>query len=95
MLNPGDRCAICGKTDHAEPDLSAELDDAEAIVIGDATVKTEWGVRHDLAADGEYVWVFGTDEHRARTEQRMFADEGPTVLVRRKVTTGPWETVAG
>lgn len=73
-----------------EPDLTAEPDDAEAVVMHDVTVKTEWGVRHGHAADGEYVWVFGTDERRARMEQRMFADEGPTVLVRRTVTYGPW-----
>ena len=77
------------------PDLTAGLDAAEAIVMDDATVKTEWGVRHDQDADGVHVWIYGTDERRARAEQQMFADEGPTVLVRRTVTFGPWEEVAG
>ena len=46
MLNPGDRCAICGKTDHAEPDLTAELDAAEAVVTGCAeTMVTQWASR--------------------------------------------------
>ena len=75
-----------------EPDLAAELDAAEDIVMGRAeTVVTEWGISRDAAP--ERVWEYGTDEHRARKDQRCVAGGGS--LVRRTVTYGPWEPVPG
>ena len=76
------------------PDLSAELDDAEDIVMGRAeTVTTEWGLRYEQGATGVRVLPYGTDERRARREQRLVyrAGKGPAELVRRTVTYGPWE----
>ena len=73
-----------------EPDLTSELDAAEEIVMGRAeTVETEWGIRRDAAP--ERVWEYGTDEHRARKDQRAVSGGGS--LVRRSVTYGPWTEV--
>jgi hypothetical protein len=71
----------------SEPDLTSELDAAEAIVMGGATVKTEWGVRYDEQGN---VGIYGTSSDHERWA-RMDADG---VLVRRTVTYGPWEAVA-
>lgn len=70
------------------PDLTAELDAAEAIVLDGATVKTEWGVRYDEQGN---VGIYGTNSDHERWA-RMDADG---VLVRRTVTYGPWEAVPG
>ena len=35
-----------------DPDLTAELDAAEAIVMGGASIETEWGVRRPDLASG-------------------------------------------
>jgi hypothetical protein len=74
--------------DHLTPDLTAELDAAEAIVLDGATVKTEWGVRYDEQGN---VGIYGTSSDHERWA-RMDADG---VLVRRTVTYGPWEAVPG
>ena len=79
-----------------EPDLTAELDAAEDIVMGRAErVVTEWGVR---ALSG-YVTKLGSDEEAAKMA-RMLADDhaaagNPGALRQRTVTYGPWETVLG
>ncbi len=72
-----------------EPDLTAELDAAEDIVTGRVDkIETEWGVRQ-----GEHVRTYGTDEHRARMEQKFISRR--STLVRRAVTYGPWEEASG
>lgn len=69
----------------SEPDLTAEMDAAEDIVMGRAeTVKTEWGVRYD---DQGNVGIYGTGSDHERWA-RMDADG---VLVCRTVTYGPWK----
>ena len=96
MLNPGDRCAICGKTDHAEPDLTAELDAAEAVVTGRAeTMVTQWASRDPEGS----VFVYGADavalsEAAARSAVNARRRHGSAdVLLRRTVTYGPWREV--
>ena len=74
-----------------EPDLTAELDAAEAIVMGGATVKTEWGMRHDDCLTD--VHDYGRDEKAARQSVTDHARLNGR-LVRRTVTYGPWEAVA-
>lgn len=69
------------------PDLTAELDAAEAVVMGGATVVTEWGVRYDE----DYVHP-ARDEQIARKVAALGADLGH-VAARRTVTYGPWEAV--
>lgn len=95
MLNPGDRCAICGKTDHETPDLTAELDAAEAIVMGGTeSVVTEWGVRR--WEEGREHW-YGSDAESERVARAITRDHEksgtPGVLIRRTVTYGPSEEV--
>ena len=80
-----------------EPDLFAELDAAEAIVMGGATVETEWGVRYVSGSGHERVAWFGTDEEAEKIARRAAVDYrrmGGT-LVRRTVTYSPWEEVPG
>ena len=78
-----------------EPDLTRELDAAEAIVTGRAeAVVTEWGVRYDH--HGGKVGILGTgpdNERRARHEVTCWPDTSS--LVRRTVTCSPWEEVPG
>ena len=74
-------------------DLTAELDAAEAIVMGQAeTVVTEWASRDSSGS----LFIYGHDEFVARTviaaRRRRALDD---VLVRRTVTYGPWEEVPG
>jgi len=98
MLNPGDRCAICGQADN--PDLTAELDAAEAIVIGGAeSVVTEWGV-DCTDGRGEHRVNFGDGQYGSEGEARAMIGRDQrngigahNVLVRRTVTYGPWEPV--
>ena len=71
-----------------EPDLTAELDEAEAIVMGRATVVTEWGMRHDGCLTD--VHDHGSDEKGARQSVADHARLNGR-LVRRTVTYGPWE----
>jgi hypothetical protein len=74
----------------AEPDLTAELDTAEDIVMGRIeAVEIEWGVRY---GDEGYVGIHGTGPDRER-HARLEADSEPGTLVRRTVTYGPWEDV--
>lgn len=74
-----------------EPDLTRELDEAEAIVTSRTeAVVTEWGTRYDH--HGGKVGIFGAgpdNERRARQEAATWPDTG--TLVRRTVTYGPWE----
>lgn len=72
-----------------EPDLTAELDAAEDIVMGRTeTVVTEWGMRHDDCLTD--VHDYGRDEKAAR---QSVADHARLngQLVRRTVTNRPWE----
>ena len=77
------------------PDLTAELDAAEAIVMGTATTETQWGVR----TPSGYVTRIGSDEEAAKMARTLAGDwerEGhPDALVRRTVTYGPWEEISG
>jgi hypothetical protein len=82
-----------------EPDLSAELDAAEDIVMGRAeTVETEvwWGVRYTSSC-GEHITSYASED-RAREEidrsNRLHRATKHTLL-RREITTvtTPWETV--
>lgn len=79
-----------------EPDLTAELDAAEVIVMGRAeTVVTEWGVRYEPEFS-RTVAICGTgpdNERRARHEVSCWPESA--TLVRRTVTYGPWEAVPG
>jgi hypothetical protein len=77
-----------------EPDLMAELDAAEAIVMGTVSaVVTEWGARRPDLAGG--VFNAGSDEGAERLARLIAADQerrGITgALVRRTVTYGEWE----
>jgi len=75
------------------PDLFAELDAAEAIVMGRAgTAVTEWGMRHDDCLTD--VHDYGRDENAARQSVTDHARLNGR-LVRRTVTTGPWEEIPG
>jgi hypothetical protein len=81
----------------AEPDLTAELDDAEEIVMGRAeTVEVEWGVSR--WAEHREHW-FGTDAEAERVARAVARDHErsgtPGVLIRRTVTYGPSEEVPG
>lgn len=82
-----------------EPDLTAELDAAEEIVMGRAeAVVTEvwWGVRYTSAC-GRHVTSYG-DEENARDEitrsNRLHRDMKADLL-RREITTitTPWEEI--
>ena len=75
----------------ADPDLTAELDAAEDIVMGRAeTVETEWGVRWPGRRGG--VQDCGDDEDTARSLAAHRERTGiGGALVRRTVTYGPWE----
>lgn len=68
-----------------EPDLTRELDAAEAIVMGGATVETEWGF--ELPGLPVQVLNYGGGEGIARDVARYHQG----TLVRRTVTYGPWE----
>jgi hypothetical protein len=71
------------------PDLTAELDAAEDIVMGRAEkVETEWGVRYAPGRVG-IVGMGPDNERHARWE----TESEPGTLVRRTVTYGPWEDV--
>lgn len=79
-----------------EPDLMAELDDAEQIISGTAErIVTEWGVRweDDAGWHATTVGEYGPDgEKRARSLVGALArgftnDVG---VVKRKVTYGAW-----
>ncbi len=71
------------------PDLTAELDAAEAIVTGRAeAIVTEWG---SLDSSGR-LFVYGHDEFVARSVVASRERYGlHDTLVRRTVTYGPWE----
>jgi hypothetical protein len=74
-----------------EPDLMAELDAAEAIVMGTVSaVETEWGVRYGDSRGTIGVYGTGPDNER---HARWDAGGEPGVLVRRTVTYSEWETV--
>jgi hypothetical protein len=84
-----------------EPDLMAELDAAEAVITGGATVVTEWGV-DCTDGRGEHRVNFGDSKYGSEDEARAMIDRDQRngigdhdVLVRRAVTYGPWEEVAG
>jgi hypothetical protein len=72
-----------------EPDLSAELDDADLIVTGGvAEVRTEWGVRYTDDEGYSHVAVY-----YAETAARFNAlprNLNGTVK-RRKIIVGDWE----
>jgi len=75
-----------------EPDLTAELDAAEAIVMGRVElITTEWGVRHDGCLDD--VHDYGWDEKAARQSVVDHARLNGRLL-RRTVTYSPWEEVS-
>jgi hypothetical protein len=89
VLNPDDRCAICGSTGHPAGPAAAE-----AIVTGAAAAETEWGSRGPGPAAG--VFRYGTDEFIARSVVAARGRRGiRDVLVRRTVTYGPWEDAGG
>jgi hypothetical protein len=80
----------------AAPDLTRELDEAEAIVTGRAeAIVTQWGSRDP----GGLVFVYGADavalsEATARSAVQGRRRHGSAdVLLRRTVTYGPWEDV--
>ena len=79
------------------PDLTAELDAAEAIVMGGATVETEWGVRRPDLTGG--VFNAGSDEDAERLARLVASDQQQRgvhgALLCRTVTRGPWEEVPG
>jgi hypothetical protein len=83
------------------PDLTAELDAAEEIVMGRAeSVETEvwWGVRY-TASCGEHITSYGDEEnarHEIACSDRLHRDTRHTLL-RREITTitTPWEEVPG
>lgn len=76
------------------PDLSAELDAAEDIVMGRVSaVETEWGVRWQEGGL-EQIDAYGSDEAGARRGAAGVYKRLDGALVRRTVTYGEWETVA-
>ncbi len=76
-----------------EPDLMAELDVAEAIVMHGATVEIQWGWREK---DGDVFVMHRLGEEAARA---LVAGQRRNIrsvtLVRRTVTYGPWEEAPG
>lgn len=81
-----------------EPDLIAELDAAEEIVMGRAeTVVTEWGSREISPSPTESVFRYrNLSERTVRGILAARAQRGRSdVLYRRTVTYGPWEMVPG
>jgi hypothetical protein len=76
----------------SEPDLTAELDAAEAVVMHGVTTETEWGVRYK-SASGEHAANYGSDEEGEKVARMAAADYRKLggALVRRTVTYGPWE----
>ena len=80
-----------------EPDLMAELDDADRIISGEAEkIVTEWGVHWGMQT-GSRVYSYGTDETGARMSA-VDAARVPDVtatLVSRKVTYGAWRDAPG
>ena len=74
-----------------KPDLSAELDAADAIVTGGATAETQWAVRFQISGLG-HMDTWGSDEAGARRAVARYRPDG--ILVRRTVTYGEWEEVA-
>lgn len=74
-----------------EPDLTAELDAAEDMVMGRVDrIETEWGWREP---DGS-VFESNLSEAAARAVVARI-DSRPVTLVRRTVTYTPWEAVPG
>jgi hypothetical protein len=75
----------------SEPDLTAELDAAEEIVMGRTeSVVTEWASRDSSGS----LFAYGHDEFVARSVVASRERYGiHDVLVRRTVTYGPWEEV--
>jgi hypothetical protein len=80
-----------------EPDLTAELDDAEEIVFGTvAEVVTEWGVRYDYDDPGHNVRCIAIGEQRAEDIARCIAADHHAVgqdvtVVKRTIRIGEWE----
>ncbi len=80
-----------------EPDLTAELDAADALVLHDVPTETHWGTLDPVTGD---VFLCGGEavplsEGTARSIVRSRRDLGKgDRLVRRTVTYGPWEVVA-
>ena len=56
------------------PDLTAELDAAEAIVMGGATVKTG-PIRISIAAQLDPIWRIGRAGEAGITDVRLFAEQ--------------------
>lgn len=74
-----------------EPDLTAELDAADAIMMGHADkIETQWGVRYSSGR----VSVVGASRTAERLARMDAASDHGTV-VQRTVTYGPWEEVPG
>lgn len=82
----------------AEPDLSAELDDAERIVNGEvAEVRTEWGVRwtDEMGQHTDSLSAAHGDRAEAmaraliKPHRQRLGD--PVTVVKRKVIVGEWE----
>jgi hypothetical protein len=72
-----------------KPDLSAELDAADAIVTGGATAETQWAVRFQISGLG-HMDTWGSDEAGARRSAGGAYGGWHGTLVRRTVTYGPW-----
>jgi len=76
----------------AEPDLTAELDAAEEIVMGRAEcIVTEWGMRHDDCLTD--VHDYGRDKDAARISAAQHVRLNGRIVCR-TVTYGPWEEVS-
>lgn len=68
-------------------DLTAEPDEAEALVLHDVTTETEWGYRCQ-GGDCHVHYCHGGEQ-----VARHVASRRDAVAVRRTVTYGPWEEV--
>jgi hypothetical protein len=72
-----------------EPDLSAELDDADLIISGKAAeVRTEWGVRLE---DGSLLTNYGDGGSAAARKLAAWSTPPGMAVIKRKVIVGNWE----
>ena len=75
-----------------EPDLMAELDDAEAIISGEAEkIVTEWGIRHNAQRRCPVTLCRSEEAARAAAAYRSDQLNDPCTVVSSKVTWGAWE----
>lgn len=75
-----------------QPDLTAELDDAEQIISGEVEkIVYRWGIKFCAGEPGEHVSKPGWNEQATRQWVEQYDGGKPCVVVRQKVTYGVWQ----